>query len=584
METNKAKILRILKENKEAFKTTDVDAPKQTAESVGVAKRIEEIIDNAFIMGQDTSRLVENDGFHPSSLGIKAGKCGRRNVYLLRGVRREPSTNARLQRIFGNGNDVHERIQRAMELYGEVNWESEIPIYYDDPPVRGHADSTFTLDGVDYVGEIKSCSHTVFENRLMFNKPKPEHFVQPNIYAYILQIEKIAVIYENKSCVPDAARALTKDGWKHHYELSSGDEIMTYNIDRHEIEWEPYRDKTVFHLDNEPIYRVGNKHQSFLATKDHRWAVKTWRGEGREVRATDELNSNSWVPLVAPFNDTGETILSPYEAEVLGWIVSDGWIARGVKNDGYYVCQSKPRGVRQLFELLDKDHYTHHEYDVMTPTGPLHVHYFYIIGELRDKLREFYHEKSDEVKIVSRLNAESAMAFRRGMLRGDGSWSSTGLKEQLVQLDGYSKEAFQIACLLTGDRLNINKGKMSCYPGTREWMRTYTPSEEMYTGDVWCPHTKNGFWIMEQDGKAVITGNSQEIKVFVLDADYDEAEKQLAKWRAEWLCYQDGKLPKRPYKLGSPTCAECDLRALCWGEGQEEGVSMSEYKKQAKNS
>lgn len=276
METNKAKIIRILKENKEAFKTTNVDTPKQSEESIGVAKQIEDIIDQAFIAGQDTSRLVEDDGFHPSSLGIKAGKCGRRNVYLLRGTQRSPSTNARLQRIFGNGNDVHERIQKAMELYGDINWESEIPIYYDDPPVRGHADSTFILDGVPYVGEIKSCSHTVFENRLMFNKPKPEHFVQPNIYAYILNIKKIAVIYENKS--------------------------------------------------------------------------------------------------------------------------------------------------------------------------------------------------------------------------------------------------------------------------------------------------------------------TQEIKVFVLDADYDEAEKQLAKWRAEWLCYQDGKLPKRPYKLGSPTCAECDLKALCWGEGQEEGVSMSEYKKQAKSS
>jgi hypothetical protein len=170
------------------------DAPPKTAD----AELFEQCIDAAITAGRDTTREVEDDGFHPSSLGISVGKCGRRNVYLLRGVRKHGTHDARTLRVFANGHAVHDRLQKLFESMG-IDAKSEIKIEYAEPPIRGHADGTIKWGGDDVLIEIKSCSDEVFINRLKWKKPKDEHFEQANIYAYILDIDRIFVIYENKN-------------------------------------------------------------------------------------------------------------------------------------------------------------------------------------------------------------------------------------------------------------------------------------------------------------------------------------------------------------------------------------------------
>lgn len=156
-----------------------------------------EAFDAAWIATRDESREVESDGFHPSSLGIAHGKCARRNVYMLRGERKEARFSARILRVFANGHGVHDRLQRVLESM-DTGMESEISIDSDNPPIRGHADGTLTWRGKRICVEIKSCSPDVFTNRLKWKKPKDEHFEQVNIYAYVLDIDTIWIVYENK--------------------------------------------------------------------------------------------------------------------------------------------------------------------------------------------------------------------------------------------------------------------------------------------------------------------------------------------------------------------------------------------------
>lgn len=173
------------------------NAPVLSEDELSSLQRFEKAYEQAWLDSRDTSRNVETDGFHASSLGISVGACGRRNVYLLRGVEKQNIFDARILRVFANGHAVHERIQNMLEGMG-LNAESEIPIVYEEPPIRGHADGVLEWEGRKILIEIKSCSSTVFNNRLQWKAPKKEHVAQANIYAYVLGLDYIWVIYECK--------------------------------------------------------------------------------------------------------------------------------------------------------------------------------------------------------------------------------------------------------------------------------------------------------------------------------------------------------------------------------------------------
>lgn len=162
-------------------------------------ERFKEIYEQTIVASQDTSRLVEDDGFHPSSLGTYSGNCMRRAVYLLRGVAKKPNFTPRILTVFANGHAVHDRIQKTIEAAGMM-LETEVKIEYEDPPISGHADGVILLPWNDrkILLEIKSANENTFSGRLKWKKGKDEHFAQANIYAYILGIDTIWIMYENK--------------------------------------------------------------------------------------------------------------------------------------------------------------------------------------------------------------------------------------------------------------------------------------------------------------------------------------------------------------------------------------------------
>lgn len=175
------------------------DAPKLTEDEASDLERFKEMYEQQIISNEDTSRHVETDGFHPSSLGSYSGNCMRRAVYLLRGIARTPNFSHRILTVFANGHAVHDRIQKTIEDMGAM-LETEIEISYEDPPVRGHADGVILLPWNDrkILLEIKSANENTFTGRLKWKKGKDEHYAQANIYAYILGIDTIWIMYENK--------------------------------------------------------------------------------------------------------------------------------------------------------------------------------------------------------------------------------------------------------------------------------------------------------------------------------------------------------------------------------------------------
>lgn len=197
------KSLTVLKKQAdEAIKNTPgaKGAPVLTEDERSDIEIFKEIYENQIVGDKDDSRTIETDGFHASALGVSYGKCMRRAVYLLRGVPKEAVHDHRVLRIFALGHSIHERIQTTLADAG-VLIEEEVEIEYEDPPIRGHADGVLVLpwNGKKILLEIKSCNDNTYINRLKFKKGKDEHFEQANIYAYILDIETIWIMYENKN-------------------------------------------------------------------------------------------------------------------------------------------------------------------------------------------------------------------------------------------------------------------------------------------------------------------------------------------------------------------------------------------------
>ena len=445
---------------------------------------------------------------HPSQLLT----CRRAQQYeLLFAPVHATRTQVFMARIWDNGHSTERRLRHSLIEGAKLQGHTFIPsiaVFNPETLVGGEMDGVLiTKWGDAWVVDFKTMRRVDFEALL---RPPEGYKAQMHGYMSCTGIRQAALFYENKDCVPGSSRILTRDGWKHHSDLIKGrTEILTYNIEYDELQWELFDRKTVFQHDGS-LYRIGNKHSSWLSTGNHRWVVETQDWQDRSVELTSEINSNRWVRRASSgYFTTEPSLLTPYEAEVLGWVATDGWHGKAQTT----ICQSKPAGVEALRELLGSDSepafYEREGSGLCSHLDKTGIWYFPVLGDLGRKLRKIMPSKDVLPSVVTRLSTDALEAFYRGMLGGDGSWTGQGRQEQFCQNDGSVKEAFQIASYLLGLVVNINKGKHSCYPSERQRVRAARPTEEHYQGEVWCPTTRNGTWVMEQGGKPTITGNSQ---------------------------------------------------------------------------
>lgn len=117
----------------------------------------------------------------PSQLG----KCLRALYYSRTGAQRDGVPEPRSQRIFDNGDGVHDRLQGYL-LEAGVLLLDEIPVHDDEHNIHGHTDGLgwLTKDVEAGVLEIKSINSRGFAE---LTKPKPEHVTQGLSYLSTLE-------------------------------------------------------------------------------------------------------------------------------------------------------------------------------------------------------------------------------------------------------------------------------------------------------------------------------------------------------------------------------------------------------------
>lgn len=146
----------------------------------------------------------------------------------------------------------------------------------------------------------------------------PEHILKREVEKYQKIIDERMAIGE---CYRPEAMILTETGWKHLYEVSEGENILTLNTETNKIEIKPIERLIKYHYDGNlinikgrcindvvtpehgyPIYKKNNKFDKFITAKDildnnissHNYIPKTgeWVGRNDEFMIIPALKEN----------------------------------------------------------------------------------------------------------------------------------------------------------------------------------------------------------------------------------------------------------------------------------------------------
>lgn len=347
----------------------------------------------------------------------------------------------------------------------------------------------------------------------------------------------------NFPCLLPSSQALSKTkGWVNYEDLKVGDEILAFNRDIGESEWQKVERVNVFDYDGDMI-RLKTKHLDVLSTPDHRWVVtkpnKISKLDNTKVLTSEELYNSDKpyaIPIRAPHNNQMKARYSDAYVAFLGWYLTDGHLKNG---NIVRICQSNtanPHKVDTIDSIME-------ELDVEFSRREKNQ----VIWEIRDpgfvyKLNRLVPERKLNMRLLTRLTNPQLSILLENMRLGDG-WSvwATGDKTQ-----GELLQALVVLCNNTSSMYELShEGDLSYFKDKKpskygqEFVRatktsygvkfsnfrksvntknTYNSennlTKEKYVGKVWCPTVKSGAFFTRVIGedkryRTLITGNCQ---------------------------------------------------------------------------
>lgn len=312
-------------------------------------------------------------------------------------------------------------------------------------------------------------------------------------------------------CVPTDHEILTRDGWKFHDQMTVGEDVLAYDHQAGTLHWTPLLEVNEFDFDGE-LMTLGCRGAKFLFTENHRWPVRMVEsvvkgkkyGGQRLMMEGKDLHSMTVIPLTGDFGGE-ESILTPRQAAILGWVVTDGSCRWRGNHCEMVVYQSEKKYAAHLRQLLGvepgkatDDRQAHKVYTFRVPLADAKA------------ITAFYRSKEDLPAIAAKLSREAAEAMYDAMMMAEGSAATSTGQQHFAQSDRNRAvaDAFQVLCVLTGR--SAFRTAAGCYVRKTDviWPKHWLRPNERYTGKVWCPTTAHGTWVMRHDGAVCITGNS----------------------------------------------------------------------------
>lgn len=332
----------------------------------------------------------------------------------------------------------------------------------------------------------------------------------------------------NFSCLPtDNTEILTPTGFKTFYDLKIGDDIISYNTNKDELEITKITELPFY--ENADVLKISNSHFSFECTNDHRWfTFKRHKTRNKPVWYTKQFvytkdlktEDNIIVSSILKNNDI---IYQDNDIELLAWILTEGWIEWSNKLGGTSNSKGNKRGVKCIIgqkkdkELLEKtlsnyEHTTYQRKDGLT-------YYHLKSREIRAlfkrlNLPQKNKKDIDYTELIFKMSHQQRELFINTMLLGDGHYRSNKLSE-FSQNRGNILNSFTLALTLNGYYFNTgikglykdaecvnihiySRRHITCQKIKQEFSRKV---------DVFCVNNTNQTFIAKQKDKIVITGN-----------------------------------------------------------------------------
>jgi hypothetical protein len=368
--------------------------------------------------------------------------------------------------------------------------------------------------------------------------PKKDGKKRPKKERRLIGTEKVPMfqLASMAQCVPLRAKILTADGFKLWNQTKPGESVLGYDCATDRCYWTPLEAIAVY--SQQPTVMIESRSLRTDCTPDHSWAIRLHGSNSRSLIKTNEMMKHgkgfSNAIVMAASAPGGSSEITPREAAIIGWILTDGCI---VETPSFkwriHIDQTKAitAEIRDLVENVCSESTTPAKIRTF-PTGKTYRTKESARFWLRQAFTDALFEKAaisnlerDLPALISRLSADARKSMLNAMLRGDGHQvtgeNRSGMTRVFGQKEGYVLHCFRLLCALEGLALGLPQVETDgCFdiegPFIRQTLRANrhcvlraVKINASGLQDVWCPTTKYGTWVMEQDGQVMITGNTR---------------------------------------------------------------------------
>ena len=255
-------------------------------------------------------------------------------------------------------------------------------------------------------------------------------------------------------CVPLDSEILTRDGFRRHDQITIGEEVLAYDCATDSTIWTPLENVTVH--ESLPMVRLSTEGRQFdvVCTPDHSWACKKKayepdmrkggsrgaRGPYRNRQAdrflieTQQIKTSHRLIMAAQERGAVESVLTPVEAAILGWAVTDGTIQRRGSYVRVGICQSKEENFEEIRTLVAAASTSGALKEIVSTTGsrtfPMtgrtyatrDQHWWYLPAQVsRDLLKKAgFGSRADLPQIATRLDGPARRAMLQAFMLAEG--------------------------------------------------------------------------------------------------------------------------------------------------------------------
>ena len=332
---------------------------------------------------------------------------------------------------------------------------------------------------------------------------------------------------EDWQCISEDTQILGIDGWKNIGELSKGDRVLSFDIDKNLIEEDVVKDVFSYNVNGEMV-SIKNSRTDQLVTTNHRVIAKKGKKKKQEKISLKDNRlrcfENSYryieankldrgavdyrLPVSGYYN--GDFSIGEDWAELIGWMLTDGSMPKGKTG---YISQAKPITLNKLRLLLVSMGVEFREWSRCKELNGKkcldeHRFYFPTNGEVMRVMRKIIPNRKP-TNILWRLPLNEKMRLLESIYNGDGTRDKNGITRKVSKPYDDFKDWLQTLLHLSGLRgACASKYINIAQKGTVDVHAKRHIKNVKYNGKVWSIATNRTNYIARRNGKIFITGNS----------------------------------------------------------------------------